>query len=66
MAKHNLKELKCPICGKPMKIVISNQEHINQVSKILKKYKYYQYQCETCNEKYTTTESDTLSLKDFF
>ncbi len=60
-----LRELNCPICGKEMKIIISNQEHINSVSKVLKKYKYYQYNCEVCKVNFTTTESDELSLKTF-
>lgn len=63
--KKEIPDLNCPICGKEMKIIISNQEHINSVSKVLKKYKYYQYHCEKCQQKFTTTESDTLSLKDF-
>ncbi len=62
---NELPELNCPICGECMAIITSNQEHINSVSKILKKYKYYQYHCEKDNVKFTTTESDTLSLKDF-
>lgn len=60
-----LPDLNCPICVKPMEIIVSNQEHVNSISKVLKKYKYYQYHCETCKTNFTTTESDTLSLKDF-
>lgn len=63
--KVELRDINCPICGKQMDIIISNQEHINSVSKTLKKYKYYQYHCEKCKQNFTTTESDTLSLKEF-
>lgn len=60
-----LPDFNCPICNKKMSIIVSNQEHINSVSKVCKKYKYYQYSCDGCKQKFTTTASDTLSLKDF-
>lgn len=65
MKKHNLRKLICPLCLVDMKIIVTNKEHINSVSKVCKKYKYYQYHCEVCDQKFTTTESDTLSLNDF-
>lgn len=65
MKEPKLPNMNCPICGKVMLIIVSNQEHVNSVSKVLKKYKYYQYHCQPCGQKFTTTESDALSLKDF-
>ncbi len=49
-----------------MDIRIQGVEHINKATKILKKQKYYQYYCDQCDDDkvgWTTTESDTESLK---
>lgn len=62
----SLRNLNCPLCGNPMDIRIKIAEHINQASKVLKKQKYYQYYCDQCDDDkagWTSTESDTESLK---
>lgn len=49
-----------------MNVRIQSKERINSVAKKVSKQKYYQYYCEDCdNDKtgWTSTESDTESLK---
>lgn len=65
---NNLKQLNCPVCGNSMGIRILSKEHVNSISKTVKKSKYYQYYCEKCGDGesgFTTTESDELSIKKF-
>jgi len=58
--------LKCPICVGAMSIRMQFNEHVNSSTKKVSKHKYYQYFCPICdddNTGWTTTESDTESLK---
>ena len=66
MKPPGLKDLKCPICVKQMKIRIVTKDHVNKASNKVSKHKHYQYYCEACDNEdtgWTSTESDTLSLK---
>lgn len=63
-----MKDLKCPICTKQMKIRTVSTEHVNVASKKVSKHKHYQYYCEVCDGEdtgWTSTESDIQSLIDF-
>ena len=57
------KEINCPFCNNIMKIEKEVRRHI--VGKKIYNGQFYFYKCNSCNEQFTSTETDTESLKQF-
>lgn len=55
--------LTCPFCSNEMKLTKEVRRHI--VGKKIYNGLFYFYKCNTCNEQFTSTETDTESLKNF-
>lgn len=63
---HNLKELPgCPFCEGINTVVLNKEQRTLTVKGIPIEGDYWIYTCSSCKEGFTTTESDTLSLKNF-
>ena len=57
-------KLDCPVCGYIAQLVTEYNDFY--VGKINKKifFNFTNYQCDSCDESFTTTESDELNLKE--
>jgi hypothetical protein len=61
----NDRNLKC-VCGKCNLVAsIESKKHIPKTKNNLLYGKFYVYTCHKCNEMFTTTQSDELSIIDF-
>lgn len=56
-------ELDCPFCDGTSKLHNKNQPYVFKGVK--RNGVLYFYKCEECDESFTTTESDTLSLSTY-
>lgn len=60
------KRVECPYCNDGIANLKNKPKTLETAKgKFLVKV-YYFYECEICNEEFTTTQSDTESLKEFF
>ena len=50
--------IRCPHCGQEAKLECNLHPHPNGA-----KSEYLSYRCDSCKNGFTTTESDTISLK---
>lgn len=61
----NDRNLKC-VCGKGNLVAsIESKKHIPKTKNNLLYGKFYVYKCSKCSERFTTTQSDELSIIDF-
>ena len=56
-------QLECPICGKMMKLAVRDYEYHPDQRDYYIVGLIYHYVCELCLASFTTTESDTKSMK---
>ena len=58
--KNLVKETYCPVCGSNALLQYFDDDmYIDRIRKVVK-YKMINYKCESCDECFTTTESDTI------
>jgi hypothetical protein len=57
----NMKDrINCPVCGTDSVLQeFEDDMYIDRIRKVVK-YKMINYKCESCDECFTTTESDTI------
>jgi len=53
-------QIRCPMCGSNALLQdFEDDMYIDKIRKVVK-YKMINYKCESCDECFTTTESDTI------
>ena len=61
--KNLVKETYCPVCGSNALLQYFDDDmYIDRIRKVVK-YKMINYKCESCDECFTTTESDTDNIQ---
>ena len=57
---------QCPFCGEhTITLVKDKRRHISKNSSGMLEGWWWVYKCDSCKEGFTSTESDTISLKNF-